>query len=54
MTTTRHQRHARLLTLAFAFASTCVSFASTLELLNLQSGNRLDAVLQISPQTSDL
>jgi len=38
MTTTRTERHRRLLALAFAFASTCVSFTSTLELLALQSG----------------
>jgi len=44
MTTTRNERHRRLLALAFAFASTCVSFTSTLELLNLQSGRPAVAV----------
>ena len=36
MTTDFSERHGQLLALAFAFASTCISFASTLELLNLQ------------------
>ena len=51
--TTRNERHRRLLALAFAFASTCVSFASTIELLNLQSG-RPAALLERSIDTFDL
>jgi len=53
MITTRNERHRRLLALAFAFASTCVSFTSTLELLNLPSGH-LPVFLESDPQTFDI
>lgn len=52
MTTTRKERHRRLLALAFAFASTCVSFTSTLELLNLPTGH-LPVFLESDPETLD-
>jgi len=53
MTTTRNERHRRLLALAFAFASTCVSFVSTLELLNFQAG-RGPVFLESSQQSLDI
>ena len=37
-------RPSRLLALAIAFLCTCISFSSTLELLNLQSGRPAVAV----------
>jgi hypothetical protein len=52
MTTTRNERHRRLLALAFAFASTCVSFTSTLELLNLPT-RHLPVFLESDPETLD-
>jgi len=52
MTTTRYERHRRLLALAFAFASTCISFASTVELLKFQPG-RAPVFLESSVDTLD-
>jgi hypothetical protein len=52
MTTTRKARHRRLLALAFAFASTCLSFTATLELLDLPSGHQ-PVFLESDPQSLD-
>lgn len=53
MTTSHRMRNSRLMAIAFAVASTSISFASTLELLSLQSGPKR-AVIERSFENLDL
>ena len=53
MTSILPARHGRLLAFAFSLASTCISFGSTLELLNLQSG-RPAVVLETDMDPMDI